>query len=66
MSMQEHINRGGYRYGVHIRNHMITEPKPYVRYEPTMMEVVAEVLAKLTLSVIVPLIVVAAAICTGV
>lgn len=63
--MYDHINRGGYRYGNHIRNHLITEPKPYVRYEPTMMEVVAEVLAKASLSVIVILSVVAAAICTG-
>ena len=64
--MQEYINRGGYRYGNHIRNHLITEPMPYVHYEPTMMEVVEEVLAKVSLSVSVILSVVAAAICTGV
>lgn len=63
--MYDHINRGGYRYGNHIRNHLITEPKPYVRYEPTLWDVVAEVVTRLSLSVITIMIVVAAAICTG-
>lgn len=64
--MYDHINRGGYRYGKHIRNHLMPDPRPYVRYEPTMMEVVAEVAARVSLSLTVLLAVVAAAVSAGI
>lgn len=42
MSMQEHINRGGDRYGNHIRNHLMTDPGPYVHREVTLGERISQ------------------------
>ena len=33
MSMQHYINRGGYRYGVHIRNHLITADRGHQKVQ---------------------------------
>lgn len=44
----EHINRGGLRYGRHIRNHLMTDPGPYIHRERTMGDLVTEILTVTT------------------
>lgn len=41
--MQEHINRGGLRYGRHIRNHLMTDPGAYLPRERTMGVILSEI-----------------------
>jgi hypothetical protein len=64
--MQEHINRGGVRYGNHIRNHMLTDPGPYVHREVTLGERISQGLLVLTTALATPLAIVLALMSLGV
>lgn len=61
--MQGHIDRGGLRYGKHIRNHLMTEPAPYVHRDKTAWDYATEVAAALALMVATSVAVVFAVLC---
>lgn len=51
----EHINRGGLRYGRHIRNHLMTDPGPYIPRERTMGDILSEIALVGTMLLAVPM-----------
>lgn len=51
----EHINRGGLRYGRHIRNHLMTDPGAYIPRERTMGDILSEIALVGTMLLAVPM-----------